>query len=311
LSVADIQRVLASAVGGMNVTQSVEGRERYPVNVRYPQSYRDSPESLAVLPLVTARGQHIALGDVARVYIADGPPGIKSENSRINGWVFIDIDNVDVGTYVERAMAAVGDNLELPVGYAITWSGQYEYMLRAKQKLGYVVPLTLAIIAVLLFMNFRRFAEVAMLLGTLPFALVGSLWLMHWLGFNFSIAVAVGFIALAGVAVEIGVIMLVYLNQAWDAARADGGDGRGLAIGELRAAVIRGAGLRARPVIMTAATVIVGLLPILLGSGTGSEVMSRIAAPMVGGMISAMVLSLLVLPAVYFLWRRHQLDSGS
>ncbi len=311
LSVADIQQVLASAVGGMNVTQSVEGRERYPVNVRYPQSYRDSPESLEVLPLVTASGQHIALGDVARVYIADGPPGIKSENSRINGWVFIDIDNVDVGTYVERAMAAVGDNLELPVGYAITWSGQYEYMLRAKQKLGYVVPLTLAIIAVLLFMNFRRFAEVAMLLGTLPFALVGSLWLMHWLGFNFSIAVGVGFIALAGVAVEIGVIMLVYLNQAWDGARANGGNDRGLTIGELRTAVIRGAGLRARPVIMTAATVIVGLLPILLGSGTGSEVMSRIAAPMVGGMISAMVLSLLVLPAVYFLWRRHQMDNGS
>ncbi len=308
LNVADIQELLASAVGGMNVTHTVEGRERYPVNVRYPQSYRNTPEKLELLPIVTANGQHIALGDVARVYIDDGPPGIKSENSRINGWVFVDIDNVDVGTYVERAMAAVTDKLEMPVGYAINWSGQYEYMLRAKQKLAYVLPLTLAIIAVLLFMNFRRYGEVVMLLGTLPFALVGSLWLMHWLGFNFSIAVGVGFIALAGVAVETGVIMMVYLNQSCNSlTAADRSLDQERHSDELKAAVIRGAGLRARPVIMTAATVIIGLLPILLGSGTGSEVMSRIAAPMVGGMVSAVVLTLLVLPAVYFLWHRGRI----
>jgi Cu(I)/Ag(I) efflux system membrane protein CusA/SilA len=308
LNVADIQEVLASAVGGMNVTHTLEGRERYPVNVRYPQSYRNTPEKLELLPIVTANGQHIAVGDVARVYIDDGPPGIKSENSRINGWVFVDIDNVDVGTYVERAMAAVTDRLEMPVGYSISWSGQYEYMLRAKQKLAYVLPLTLAIIAVLLFMNFRRYGEVVMLLGTLPFALVGSLWLMHWLGFNFSIAVGVGFIALAGVAVETGVIMMVYLNQSCNSlTAADRSLDQERHSDELKAAVIRGAGLRARPVIMTAATVIIGLLPILLGSGTGSEVMSRIAAPMVGGMVSAVVLTLLVLPAVYFLWHRGRI----
>ncbi len=310
LNIADVQQVIASAVGGMNVTQTVEGRERYPVNVRYPQSYRNSPEKLELLPVIAASGQHIALGDVARVYIEDGPPGIKSENSRINGWSFVDIEGVDVGTYVERAMLVVRDQLELPTGYSISWSGQYEYMQRAKQKLAYVVPLTLAIIALLLFLNFRRFAEVAMLMGTLPFAVVGSLWLMYWQGFNFSIAVGVGFIALAGVAVEIGVIMLVYLNQSWAQATSGAGSGgqRGLTVEQLKMAIIRGAGLRIRPVMMTAAAVIVGLLPILLGTGTGSEVMSRIAAPMVGGMVSAVLLTLLVLPAVYYLWRKASLD---
>ena len=310
LNIADVQQVIASAIGGMNVTQTVEGRERYPVNVRYPQSYRNSPEKLELLPIIAASGQHIALGDVARVYIEDGPPGIKSENSRINGWSFVDIEGVDVGTYVERAMTVVRDELELPTGYSISWSGQYEYMQRAKQKLAYVVPLTLAIIALLLFMNFRRFAEVAMLMGTLPFALVGSLWLMYWQGFNFSIAVGVGFIALAGVAVEIGVIMLVYLNQSWVEAvsHSDSNKQTVLTIDQLKRAIVRGAGLRVRPVMMTAAAVIVGLLPILLGTGTGSEVMSRIAAPMVGGMVSAVLLTLLVLPAVYYLWRKASLE---
>jgi Cu(I)/Ag(I) efflux system membrane protein CusA/SilA len=310
LNIADVQQVIASAIGGMNVTQTVEGRERYPVNVRYPQSWRNTPEKLELLPVVLASGQYIALGDVARVYIEDGPPGIKSENSRINGWSFVDIEGVDVGTYVERAMAVVRDQLELPTGYSISWSGQYEYMQRAKQKLAYVVPLTLAIIAILLFLNFRRFAEVAMLMATLPFAVVGSLWLMYWQGFNFSIAVGVGFIALAGVAVEIGVIMLVYLNQSWAEATAGGGQ-RALTVEQLKRAIVRGAGLRVRPVMMTAAAVIIGLLPILLGAGTGSEVMSRIAAPMVGGMVSAVLLTLLVLPAVYYLWRKASLDRST
>ncbi len=307
LNIADVQQVVASAIGGMNVTQTVEGLERYPVNIRYPQSYRNSPEQLALLPIVTASGQRIALGDVANVYIENGPPSIKSENSRINGWVYIDIEGVDVGTYVEQAMEIVRQQLDLPAGYAISWSGQYEYMLRAKEKLAYVVPLTLAIIAILLFINFRSFAEVALLMGLLPVALVGSIWLLYWQGFNFSIAVGVGFIALAGVAVEISVIMLVYLNQALREAKMrdnEQGHNKVLTNEELKQAITNGAGLRVRPVMMTAAAIIVGLLPILYGKGTGSEVMSRIAAPMVGGMFSALILTLLVLPAVYYLWKK-------
>ena len=308
LNIADVQQVIASAIGGMNVTQTVEGLERYPVNIRYPQSYRNSPEQLALLPVVTPAGHRIALGDVASIFIEDGPPGIKSENSRINGWSFVDIEGVDVGSYVEQAMATVRDELELPPGYSINWSGQYEYMLRAKEKLTYVVPLTLAIIAVLLFMSFRSFSEVAILMGTLPFALVGSIWLMYWQGFNFSIAVGVGFIALAGVAIEISVIMLVYLNQAWHSAIAEK---QRLTLDELKITITKGAGLRVRPVVMTAAAITFGLLPILFGTGTGSEVMSRIAAPMVGGMISAVGLTMLVLPAVFLLWKRGLLKGSN
>ncbi|HBS42936.1 MAG TPA: CusA/CzcA family heavy metal efflux RND transporter, partial [Oceanospirillales bacterium] len=214
LNIADVQQVVATAVGGMNVTQTVEGLERYPVNLRYPQDYRDSPESLARLPIVTDKGQRIALGDVADIYIEDGPPGIKSENARINGWTFIDIDNTDIGSYVQNAKAALAAELNLPPGYSVTWAGQYEYMERAKDKLTYVVPLTLAIIVILLYLNFRAFSEVLMIILSLPMAMIGGLWLLYLQGFNLSVAVGVGFIALAGVAVEIGVIMLVYLNQA-------------------------------------------------------------------------------------------------
>ena len=305
LNITDIQQVIASAIGGVNVTHTIEGLERYPVNIRYPQSYRNSPEQLQILPVVTPSGQRIALGDVASVFIEDGPPSIKSENSRINGWTFIDIEGVDFGSYVEQAMEVVRDNLDLPTGYSITWSGQYEYMQRAKSRLMSVVPLTLAIIAILLFMNFRSAREVAIVMGTLPFALVGSIWLIYWQNFNFSISVGVGFIALAGVAVEISVIMLVYLNQAWQkAVDAQKNSGEKLTESGLKEAIMRGAGLRVRPVTMTAAAIIVGLLPILYGTGTGSEVMSRIAAPMVGGMVSAVTLTLLVLPAIYLLWKR-------
>jgi Cu(I)/Ag(I) efflux system membrane protein CusA/SilA len=309
LNIADVQQIVASAVGGMNVSQTIEGLERYPINLRYPQEYRNSPEQLALLPIVTPAGQRIALGDVAHIHVEDGPPGIKSENARLNGWTFIDIDGVDLGTYVSRAQAVVADELELPAGYSITWSGQYEYMLRAKEKLTYVIPLTLGIILVLLYLNFRNLTEVAIIMGTLPLAMVGSVWLMYWQGFNFSIAVGVGFIALAGVAVEIGVIMLVYLNQAWREMLQRCAAHQVIPREEtLRHAVLHGAGMRVRPVMMTAAAIIVGLLPILYGSGTGSEVMSRIAAPMVGGMVSAVVLTLLVLPVVYYLWRLHSLQ---
>tara|TARA_R110002096_G_scaffold327314_1_gene521407 strand:+ start:28838 stop:31906 length:3069 start_codon:yes stop_codon:yes gene_type:complete len=308
LNIADVQQVVATAIGGMNVTQTVEGLERYPVNIRYPQDYRSSPEQLSLLPIVTPMGQRISLGDVADIRVEDGPPGIKSENARLNGWSFIDIEGVDVGSYVVEAQRIVAERIELPAGYSISWSGQYEYMLRAKEKLTYVVPLTLAIIVILLFMNFRNFIEVAIIMGTLPLAMIGSIWLMYLEGYNFSVAVGVGFIALAGVAVEIGVIMLVYLNQGYhglidDCAR----DGSSPNEEMLFDAVLHGAGMRVRPVMMTAAAIIVGLLPILYGSGTGSEVMSRIAAPMVGGMVSAVLLTLLVVPAVYFLWRKSSL----
>ena len=247
---------------------------------------------------------------MARVYIDDGPAAIKSENARLNGWIFIDIEDIDVSQYVENGQALLKDKLDLPPGYSVTWAGQYEYIERAKDKLNYVIPLTLAIIVLLLYLNFKRFAEVAIILGTLPLAMIGGVWLVYLADFNLSVAVGVGFIALAGVAVEIGVIMLVYLNQAYqgltDSAQKEG---ERISIEALRDSVMQGAGLRVRPVMMTVATVIIGLLPVMYGSGTGSEVMSRIAAPMVGGMASALILSLLVVPAVYFLWRQHSLKN--
>ena len=308
LNIADVQQVVATAIGGMNVTETVEGQERYPVNIRYPQAYRDSPEELMLLPIVTPTGQRIALADVADVFISDGPPGIKSENARLNGWSFIDIKDTDIGSYVANAQQLLNEQLTLPAGYSITWAGQYEYMERAKAKLSYVLPLTLAIIVVLLYLNFRSFAEVFIIMATLPLAMIGGIWLMYLEGFNFSVAVGVGFIALAGVAVEIGVIMLVYLNQAYKAQlEAASQVGKSLSIEQLKHAILEGAGLRVRPVMMTVATIVIGLLPVLYGTGTGSEVMSRIAAPMVGGMFSAIVLTLLVLPAVYLLWRKRNL----
>ncbi len=311
LNIADIQQVVATAIGGMNVTKTVEGLERYPVNLRYPQDYRNSPEQLSLLPIVTPNGQRITLGDVANVFVEDGPPGIKSENARLNGWAFVDIDGVDVGTYVENAQKVVNNKLKLPAGYSISWAGQYEYMQRAKEKLTYVVPLTLAIIIVLLYINFRNVIEVLMIMGTLPLAMVGSIWLMYIQGFNFSVAVSVGFIALAGVAVEIGVIMLVYLNQAYQAMLKTNQE-KGIVTSktDVLQAVMEGAGLRVRPVMMTATAIIAGLLPILYGTGTGSEVMSRIAAPMVGGMASAVILTLLVLPALFYLWRSSGLKKA-
>ncbi|MCJ8317386.1 efflux RND transporter permease subunit [Idiomarina sp.] len=304
LNIEDVQQVVATAIGGMNVSETIEGLERYPINLRYPQDYRDSPEELKKLPLVTPNGERISLADVADVYVELGPPAIKSENARLNGWTFVDIEGVDVGTYVEKAMKVVEQELELPAGYSVTWSGQYEYMERAKEKLTYVIPLTLAIIIVLLYMNFRNATEIAIILGTLPLALVGSIWLMYLLDYNFSVAVAVGFIALAGVTVEIGILMLTYLNQSYNEyEKSQLEHGKALTKEGLSLAVMEGAGLRVRPVMMTAVSTIAGLLPIMFSTGTGAEVVSRIAAPMVGGMISAVILTLLVLPAVYYLWR--------
>lgn len=302
LNIEDVQQTVTSAIGGMNVAQSVEGLERYPIRVRYPQHFRDSPEQLRLLPIITASGQQITLGDLADIRIEDGPPGIKSENARPNGWTYVDIDGRDLGSYVAEAQQVVAAQVDLPPGYSINWSGQYEYLLRAKERLTYVVPLTLAIIVVLLYLSFRRLAEVVMIMATLPLALIGGIWMLYLNQFNFSVAVGVGFIALAGVAVEIGVILLVYLNQAYAAAKEKAGGE--LSHAELKQAVIAGAGMRLRPVMMTVATVIAGLLPIMYGSGTGSEIMQRIAAPMIGGMASAVVLILVLLPAVYYLWRK-------
>ncbi|MFM5314217.1 efflux RND transporter permease subunit [Aeromonas veronii] len=307
LNIADVQAVLATAVGGMEVGQTIEGRERYPINLRYPQSYRDSVASLELLPLVTPSGARIALADVARVYISDEAPMLRSENARLNGWVYVDIRGRDIGSFVDEAKAEVGKQLVLPAGYALTWSGQYEYMERAKARLAYVVPLTVAIIVLLLYLAFRRVQEVLLILTTLPLAVVGGIWTLWLLDFNLSVAVGVGFIALAGVAVETGVLMLVYLNHAWDDLVASGKPDKA----GLHRAVIHGAALRLRPKMMTVVTIIAGLLPIMWSHGTGSEVMQRIAAPMIGGMVSALVLTLLVLPAAYYLWRSRSLGKSA
>ncbi|MCK5091863.1 MAG: efflux RND transporter permease subunit, partial [Gammaproteobacteria bacterium] len=308
LNIEDVQEVISTAIGGMNVTQTVEGLERYPVNIRYPQNERDSVEKLRNLPLITPSGAHIALSEVAAININDGPAMIKSENARPNGWVFVDIEDRDLGSYVSEAQYLVGEQLELPAGYSLSWSGQYEYMQRAKKKLTVVVPFTLAVIVLLLYLNFRNFTEVLIIMGTLPLALVGGVWLLYILGFNLSVAVGVGFIALAGVAVEIGVIMLVYLNQALRRHQESASvENRTILLDELREAIIEGALLRVRPIMMTVSAIIAGLLPIMFGGGTGAEVMQRIAAPMVGGMVSATVLTLVVIPAAFLVWKRKSI----
>jgi Cu(I)/Ag(I) efflux system membrane protein CusA/SilA len=308
LNIEDVQSVVRTAIGGMDIGYTVEGRERYPINLRYPQVYRDSLEQLRLLPIVAPGGQRIALADVADIGIDTGPPMIKSENGRINGWTLVDIEGQDLGTWMTDAQARVRDGLELPAGYSLNWSGQYEYMQRAKERLTLVVPLTFAIIVVLLYLNFRNLTEVAIILGTLPFAMIGGLWLMYLLGYNLSVAVAVGFIALAGVAVEIGVLMLVYLNQALhQALEAVGHQYQELTPESLLTAVSEGAAQRVRPIMMTFTAIVAGLVPIMLGGGTGSEIMRRIAGPMIGGMITTLVLTLLLIPVIFYLWQRQRL----
>ncbi len=305
LNIADVQDIIQTAIGGMTVTQSVEGLERYPVNLRYPREVRDSLDRLRSLPIVTPSGAQIPLGKVANIAVSDGPGVIRSENARLNGWIYVDISGRDIGSYVADAQVAVAERIDLPPGYSLAWSGQYEYMERAKKRLGVVVPVTLVIILLLLYLNFRDLMAVALIMGTLPLSLVGGFWFLYFLGYNMSVAVGVGFIALAGVAVEIGVLMMVYLNQAW-AQKNDEAQTQNRAATEedLRTAVINGALMRVRPIMMTVSVIIAGLLPIMLGTGTGSEVMRRIAAPMVGGMVSATVLTLLVIPAMFLLWKR-------
>ncbi|MEC9341038.1 MAG: efflux RND transporter permease subunit, partial [Pseudomonadota bacterium] len=305
LNIADVQEVVRTAVGGMNVTQTVEGLERYPVNLRYPQSVRDSLDRLRLLPVITPTGAQVPLIDVARVSVEEGPAVIKTEDARPTGLVFVDIAGRDLGSYVTAAQQRVAERVDLPAGYAIEWSGQFEYLQRAVERLTVVVPATLVIIVLLLYLAFRSLFEVVAILFTLPLALVGGVWLLYLLDYNLSIAVGVGFIALAGVAVEIGVVMLTYLNQALATRRKEVEQAGGILTGQdIRHAVVSGALLRVRPIMMTVAAIVAGLLPIMLGGGTGSEVMRRIAAPMVGGMVSATLLTLAVIPALFFVWHR-------
>jgi len=306
LNVSDINSIVAAAIGGINITQTVEGLERYPVNIRFPREQRDDVQKLRELPIVTPTGAQIPLEQVAEVVIADGAPMLKSENARLNGWTFVDIRGRDLGSWIDEAKQLVRDQVELPAGYSITWSGQYEYMERARERLTQVVPVTLAIIFLLLYLTFRRAGEALLVMLSLPFALVGGFWLIYLLDYNLSVAVAVGFIALAGVAAEFGVVMLVYLDNALADWRRQG---RLNSVDDLKGAIEEGAVLRIRPKAMTVATIFAGLLPIMLLGGVGSEVMRRIAAPMVGGMVTAPLLSLFVIPAIYLLWRQRELTA--
>ncbi|MDT8319622.1 MAG: efflux RND transporter permease subunit [Xanthomonadales bacterium] len=309
LNIADVHDIVRSAIGGMSVGESVEGLERYPINLRYPRDLRSSLSDLRRLAIVTPGGEQIDLSTVADIRIEGGPGLIRTENARLNGWIYVDVTDSDLGGYVRKAKQAVTDNVELPPGYALGWSGQYESMERAAAKLKLVVPAAVGIIVLLLFMNFRNLISVAIIMGTLPLSLAGGYWLLYLLGYNQSIAVGAGFIALAGVAVEIGVLMLVYLDQAMTRYRALAAQQqRSLNRADIMQAVTEGALLRVRPIIMTVSVIIAGLLPIMLGSGTGSEVMRRIATPMVGGMITVTVLALLVLPVVYSLWKLTSLS---
>ncbi len=303
LTVGDVQDVIQSAIGGMNITTTVEGLERYPVNLRYGRELRSDIPSLRRVLIATPTGAHIPIAQVAEIRIRKGPPAIKSENARLNAWIYVDLRGVDVGTYVARAQKIVNDAVKLPPGYTLTWSGQFEYMQRAKARLKVVVPLTLLIIFLLLYLNFKKVGESVIVMLSLPFALVGGVWTLYMLSYNMSVAVGVGFIALAGVSAEIGVIMIIYLNMA---CRERFLKGTLKTRADLEEAVKEGASRRIRPIMMTVFAIIGGLLPIMWGSGTGSAVMKRIAAPMVGGMISATILTLLVIPAIYTLWRERE-----
>ena len=302
LSIAEIEEAASIAIAGQDITWTVEGRERYPVNLRYPKTWRDSITKIKNLPLVVTEDTQIQLQDLAEVRVVDGPPLIKSGDGRLNGWVYITTDGRDIGSWVAAAQAALRDGVELPPGYTLHWVGQYQYLQRAAQRLAWIVPVTLFIIFILLYLNFRTLSEALMVMLSVPLALVGGVWLLWALGYHLSVAVAVGFIALAGVAAEFGVVMLVYLREAT-------GRRRPATEAQLRSAVIEGAVQRVRPKAMTAAVIIAGLLPVMLGDGSGAEIMRRIAAPMVGGMVTAPLVSMLLLPALYYLWYRKRMHA--
>lgn len=308
LNIEDVQKIIEIAVGGMDVAQTIEGRERYPINIRYPREMRDSLEELKVLPIITSTGATIPLSEVAQIRIQEGPDTIKSENARLNGWIYVDIADRDIASYVREAQQKIQQKIKFPAGYSLIWSGQYEYLERAKERLALVAPFTLAIIVLLLYLNFRRFSEVLLIVSAVPFSLIGGIWFLYILGYHLSVAAGVGFIALAGIAAEIMVVKLIYLHQALKKRLAlVEEEKRECTLEDIQAAIIEGALLRLRPIMMTALAIIGGLLPIMLIGGTGSEVMRRIAAPMVGGMITVTLLALIVLPAIYLVWQRYAL----
>jgi Cu(I)/Ag(I) efflux system membrane protein CusA/SilA len=296
LSIMDVQSVVSAAIGGENIGETIEGRSRFPINVRYPRESRDSVEKLRMLPIVTERGAQVPLSALTELTVTDGPPMLRSENARLSGWIYVDIRGRDLGSVVADAQRIVGEQVKLPPGVSLAWSGQFEYLERAKNRLTLVVPFVLLIILVLLYLTFRSFGEALLIMLSLPFSLVGGFWYIYLLGHNLSVAGVVGFIALAGVAAEIGVVMVLFLKQALERNRTD-----------LEAAMYEGAVLRVRPVAMTVAVIIAGLIPIMWSEGTGAEVMQRIAAPMIGGMITAPLLSMFVIPAAYYLMRRRSI----
>jgi len=305
LTVGDVQDIIMTAIGGMNITQTVEGLERYPVNLRYGSELRDTPEKLRRILVPTPTGAQVPITQVADIRIVKGPPVVKSENARNTAWIYVDITGIDVGTYVKKAQEVVREKIKLPPGYSMIWSGQYEYMIRAQKRLMIVVPMTLVIIFVLLYFNFKNVVESLIVMLSVPFSLTGGLWLMYLLDYHMSVAVGVGFIALAGVAAETGVVMLIYLDIAYRKYKARYGDA--FSKRHLQEAIEEGAALRVRPKMMTVVAIMAGLMPIMWSHGTGSEVMKRIAAPMVGGMVSATILTLIVVPAIYGLWKEWKL----
>ncbi|WP_421531899.1 efflux RND transporter permease subunit [Lelliottia amnigena] len=302
VSVDELQGMVSTLIGGDNIGEVLQGRERYPINVRYPRDVRDSVDKLQMLPVITANGSQIALGELADIVVTQGPPMLKSENARLSNWIYVDLRGRDLKSAVIEMQQRVAENVTLPQGVSLSWSGQFEYLERATEKLKLVLPITLMIIFILLWLTFKRISDVLLIMGTLPFALIGGVWLLWLLGYNLSVAGAVGFIALAGVAAEFGVIMVLYLNQALDKYRQqEPDDGNSM----LMRAIHEGAVLRVRPKVMTVATIMAGLLPIMWGGGSGSEVMQRIAAPMIGGMVTAPLLSMLVIPALYKLLHKR------
>jgi Cu(I)/Ag(I) efflux system membrane protein CusA/SilA len=304
LTVGDVQDVIMTAIGGMNVTTTVEGLERYPVSLRYNRELRDDIARLKRVLVPAPTGAQVPLAQLADLTIYKGPAGIKSENARQTAWIYVDLKGVDIGSYVKMAKEVVDREIDLPTGYSMVWSGQYEYMQKARKTLNIIVPLTLVVIFLLLYIHFNNIIEVVIVMACLPFALIGGVWLLYLLGYNISVAVVVGFIALAGLAAETGVVMLVYLDETFERRKA-----KGLMhnTGDLRAAIIEGAVDRVRPKLMTVATTLIGLMPVMLAVETGSQVMKRIAAPMVGGLVSSTILTLVIIPAVYDIWKRWEL----
>jgi Cu(I)/Ag(I) efflux system membrane protein CusA/SilA len=305
LQIQDVQDMVLSAIGGMNITETVEGLERYPVNLRYGREFRDNLQALGRVLVPTPRGEQIPLRQVAALELVQGPPAIKSENARLNAWVQVNIRDVDLGTYVKTARKVVAEKIRIPPGYTLKWSGRFEFMERAQKRLQVLVPLTLAIIFVLLYLHFRNITETLILLLSVPFAVVGGIWLMFLLGYNMSIAAGVGFIALAGLSVETGVVMLVYLDEVHERRKREG---RLNSIRDIYEGIYEGAVMRLRPKLMAASTTFIGLLPIMIGNvfESGSSVMQRIAAPMVGGLVTDSMLTLLVIPGVYMVWKRWE-----